>query len=114
MYSHRVEKEVCVVETGGSLTLSDPQKFKKFVLELLEGNEYRGLVVNFNKLNRIDSFGIGVIVALFKAAKEQSKTFAITEMNDSHRRLFTVTGLDKAIDIYNSDDDAITSMTIKV
>ena len=113
MYSHRVEKEVCVVETGGALTLNEPHLFKKFVLEVLEDLEYKGLVVNFKNLQRIDSFGIGVIVALFKEAKKKSTPFGITEMSDSHRQLFTSTGLDSVIDIYNSDDEAITVMTIK-
>lgn len=113
MYSHRVEKKVCIVETGGALTLMEPHQFKSFVLELLEDHEYEGLIVNFNKLNRIDSFGIGVIVSLLKTAKEKGKTFAITKMSDSHRRLFTSTGLDNAIDIFDTDEDAITAMTAK-
>ena len=113
MYTHRVQKKVCVVETGGALTLAEPHKFKQFVLELLEGHEYEGLIVNFKNLQRIDSFGIGVIVALLKASKEQSKPFALTEMSDSHKQLFTATGLHKAINIYKSDDDAISLMTAK-
>jgi len=113
MYSHRTENKVCVVETGGALTLTEPHQFKSFVLELMEGKENIGLIVNFKKLVRIDSFGIGVIVGLFKAAREKNKTFAITEMSESHKRLFVATGLDKAIDIYKSDKEAIKAMTAK-
>ena len=113
MYEYRVEKKVCVVETGGGLTLTEPHRFKAFVLEILENAEYEGLIVNFKNLQFIDSFGIGVIVALFKAAKEKSRPFAITEMSKNHKQLFSSVGLDKAIDIHNSDDDAITVMTIK-
>ncbi len=113
MYPYRVEKKVCVVESGGELTIANAQQFKSLVLELLEDLEYRGLIVNFKNLQRIDSLGLGVIVALLRAAKEKSKPFAITEMSDDHKEMFSSMGLDRRIDIYNSDDDAITVMTIK-
>ena len=113
MYSYREEKKVCIVETGGSLTVAERDQFKSFVLELLDDLEFKGLVVNFNKLQRFDSFGMGVIIALFKAAKKIRKPFALTELSDSNRELFSFAGLDSTIDIYKSDNDAITVMTIK-
>lgn len=109
MYTHEIEDGICIVNPGAALTLDAPAQFKAYVLKLLEQSPCEGLIVKLADLNRIDSFGIGVIVGLYKTAAERSLSFAVTDANASHRRLFASTGIDQAIDFFDSAGDAISS-----
>lgn len=110
MFSHRIEQGICIVNPGAALTLDAPYQFKSFVVDLLEKTPCDGLIVTLEDLNRIDSFGIGVIVGLYKAALQKERPFAVANMSDSHRKLFASTGIDQAIDMYETHGEAISSM----
>ena len=110
MYRHELDGGTCIVNPGAALTLDAPYQFKSFVNELLEKEPVDRLIVTFEDLNRIDSFGIGVIVGLFKAMRAQDKSFAVTNMSESHRNLFVATGLDQVIDIFDTNADALAAM----
>ena len=106
MFRYELEQGTCIADPGAALTLDSPHQFKSFVTDLLENQPIDRLIITFEQVNRIDSFGIGVIVGLFKAASEKDKPFAITNMSESHRKLFAMTGVDKVIDIFDSNADA--------
>lgn len=111
MHGYELDQGTCIANPGGALTLSSPTQFKSFVLDLLENQPIDRLIITFEQVNRIDSFGIGVIVGLFKTAREKGKRFAVTNMSENHRNLFAMTGVDKVIDIYDSNSDAIAGLS---
>ena len=111
MYGYELEEGTCIANPGGALTLDSPSQFKSFVIGLLENQPIERLIVTFEEVNRIDSFGIGVIVGLLKATRDKEKRFAVTNMSDVHRKLFAQTGVDKVIDIFDTNAEAIASLS---
>lgn len=110
MFRYELDQGTCIADPGAALTLDSPHQFKSFVVELLENEPIELLIVTFERVNRIDSFGIGVIVGLFKATQQQNKRFAVTNMSESHRKLFAMTGVDKVIEIFDTNSDAVESV----
>lgn len=110
MYPHQIINKIIVVKVEGNLALTVPYDFKSFMIPLLENSEVEGLIVNFQKLNFIDSYGIGVIVSLFKSSGEMGKTFALSNLKPNHQKLFETTKLDLVIDIFDSEEMALEKM----
>ena len=110
MYSHRVEHGICIVAPGGSMTLNAPAQFKEYVLPILESPDTRGLIIDFGNLVTLDSYGIGVLVNIFKAVKEKGGLFALMNVNDVHMKTLSTTNLDKMFEIYESEQEALTDM----
>ncbi len=107
---HRIENEICIVKAPGQLTLSSPIQFKKDVMPLFDNPEINGMVINCEGVSFIDSYGIGVIVSMFKRAKEIEKKFALSNLSKHHIKLFAMTGLDEVIDIVDSEEQAMQNM----
>jgi anti-anti-sigma factor len=57
----------------------------------------------------IDSSGLGVIVSLHKRCKLNGGRLAICSLNDTLMRLFKLTSLDKALNIYSNVDSLISN-----
>lgn len=109
MFQYELDQGTCIADPGAALTLDSPHQFKSFVVDLLEKQPVDHLIVTFERVNRIDSFGIGVIVGLFKVMQEKNKRFAVTNMSESHRKIFAMTGVDNVIEIFDTNADALDS-----
>lgn len=53
------------------------------------------LYVDFEKVNYIDSTGLGVLVGMLKNEKEHDKSMHIINLKDNVKKIFTITGLEK-------------------
>lgn len=106
----RRKRRVCVVELAGRLTLEDGASVpRQQVAELLEAGERR-FVFDLNGLSVIDSAGVGEIVACYKRAAENAAVVKIALRPDGLvRRVFEISGLERALEVFDEVDDAIAS-----
>jgi anti-sigma B factor antagonist len=77
------------------------------------GNGARSIVIDMTKCGFIDSTGLGVIVEAWKQLQERngnSAGFAICCPEPEVRRLLEVTGLDQAIAIRSTREEAIAAL----
>lgn len=76
----------------------------------LERNNIKNLIMNFSKVSFMDSSGIGVVIGRYKKLERIGGVVAITNLNDSVKRVFDLTGLFKIIKLYTSIDDALANI----
>lgn len=110
VFSHRNDKNICVVSIEGNIALDGVNEAKDYLRPLLENPEIKGLLINFGQVNFIDSSGIGLIVSLFKTLQQKEAKFGLTNLSKKNEEIFTITRLNKILDIYPSEKEALTAM----
>ncbi|MFR7350109.1 STAS domain-containing protein [Peptoniphilus sp.] len=76
----------------GELDIYQSENFKNEVLSLYEENP-KDIVFDFEKLEYIDSTGLGALIFIYKNVFENNKV-KIENVNPNIRKLFTITKLD--------------------
>ena len=110
-FSHRIENQVCIVNIEGNIALDGVTEAKEYLKPLLEDIEVRGLLINFEKVNFIDSSGIGLIVSLFKTLQQRDAKFGLANLSKKNEEIFTITRLNKILEIYDSEKAGVSAMS---
>lgn len=105
--SHRIEDGICVVMIEGNIALDGVNEAKSYLKPHLDSSDVNGLVINFEKVNFIDSSGIGLIVSIFKTMQQKSGKFALTNLSKKNEEIFSITRLNKILDIFPSEGEAV-------
>ena len=110
IFSHRIENGTCVVSVEGNIALDGVNEAKAYLKPHMENPEVKAIVVNFEKVNFIDSSGIGLIVSIFKSIQQKEGRFAITNLSAKNEEIFTITRLNKILDIFATEAEALSSI----
>ena len=68
------------------------------------------VVLNFEGLEYMNSGGIGLLVTMLIRAQRQKQRLVAFGLSDHYREIFSVTRLDEAIEIYESEASAVAAM----
>lgn len=88
------------IHLSGDLDINVVENFKNEILDkykILDKN----IVFDFSDLKYIDSTGIGVIMTVYKEAKDKLKTLTIKNANRNIYKLFKIT---KLTELFNMED----------
>lgn len=86
---------------------------KNHALKLLqEGHNH--FVLNMGDVQNLDSFGIAVIVSILKHCREAGGNLTLFGLNDQVMRLIELTHMDRVLDIWPSEGQAIAQVKVKV
>ncbi|MFM1514908.1 STAS domain-containing protein [Helcococcus ovis] len=94
------ENENFEIHLSGDLDINVVENFKNEILDkykILDKN----IVFDFSDLKYIDSTGIGVIMTVYKEAKDKLKTLTIKNANRNIYKLFKIT---KLTELFNMED----------
>jgi anti-sigma B factor antagonist len=86
--------------------LDNAEMFKSQVVELLDRNK-KNIVIDFNRVEYIDSSFLGALVAILKHAMAQKLEIILTGMKRDVHDLLLLIRLDKVFKIYGDYDEAI-------
>ncbi len=75
-------------------------------------NNAKVIIFNFDKLEYLNSSGIGLLVTILIRAQRQNQRLLACGLSEHYREIFTLTRLDEAIGIYDTESDAITSISM--
>ncbi len=89
--THRIEDGVCVVSIEGNIALDGVNEAKAYLKPHLDDAGVQGLVINFDKVNFIDSSGIGLIVSIFKTMQQKEGKFALSNLSKKNEEIFAIT-----------------------
>jgi len=94
----------------GELDHHSADTVRKELDHLLEDPTIIHLLLNFKKLQFMDSSGIGVIIGRFKTISQRGGKIGIIEVNNQIQKILEVSGLLKIVNIYDSLQDALDNM----
>ena len=109
MFKWEKKSDWVVVDMNGELDMSNAIDFKNEVVNEFISKGELNIALDFENMEYIDSSGLGVIVSLHKRCKLNGGRLAICSLNDTLLRLFKLTSLDKALNIYPNFESLISN-----
>lgn len=97
---------VTVLGVGGEVDVHSAPVLSEELNAILQGGT-RWLVIDLNRVEFIDSTGLGVLVGGFNKAREQDARFDLACTVDRVIKLLRITGLDQVFPVYGTADEAI-------
>ena len=108
---HKIENSICLLTIEGNLALDGVSEAKNYIKPFLSDNSIKGIVINFEKVNFIDSSGIGLVVSVYKTLQQRQAKVALSNLSKKNIEIFTMTRLDKILSIHDSQESAISSVS---
>ncbi len=101
----RTRGAAVIVPTMARLDAAVAPAFKQAVVQVIEGGERR-LVLDLERVNFLDSSGLGAMVSILKALGPQG-AIAVCNVHGAVHSLFHLTRMDKVFAIAASREDAL-------
>ena len=103
----RIEGERTVVEVGGEIDVYTAPKLRETLVSLVDTGHYQ-LVVDLERVEFLDSTGLGVLVGGLKRVRTHDDgSLALVCTQERLLKIFRITGLNKVFDIYEDVASAI-------
>ena len=74
------------------------------------GGGGRGVIVDLSECGFIDSTGLSLLVEAKRKLSDEDRPFAVCCPDADVRRLLELTGIDRAISLFDSRDDAVAAL----
>ena len=88
------ENDFWDISLKGELDVSTADKLKEDLHNLAD-EKILDMKINLDKLDYIDSTGLGVMIGVLKKLKTDNKEIHILNPKSNVKKIFTITGLDK-------------------
>ena len=105
--SDRSQDSLKIVSIAGNIILEETEQIKNFVENLIENPAVKGIIINCEKVDYIDSSGLGLIVSVYKALKQSRRCFALTGLDSKTMEIFVLTRLNEILTITDTEDQAV-------
>jgi anti-anti-sigma factor len=107
----RQEDGIVIADLEGRLVAGDPQKaLQDTVEELLAAGKNR-IILNLSELARLDSSGIGELVASVRLAKSVGGRMVLLQLSDNVRRILDVSQVLPVLELFDDEADAIEALS---
>ena len=103
---------IIIFDLAGEIRLSDnftPALHRQVSEQLNEGKV--NILLNFAKVDFIDSYGIGDIVASYLAVKEKKGRLKLAGLSPKIWLIFHYSGLTRILEIFDSEEKALQSFS---
>ena len=104
----RMAGDWAVVDVEGEVDVFTAPKLREQIIGLLTGGNNR-IVVNLEKVDFMDSTGLGVLVCGLKRVKEKEGSLALAGAHGTVLRVLSVTGLNSVFPLHETVDQATSS-----
>src|ERR1700754_5362951 len=71
----------------------------------------RAVILNFERLEYVNSSGIGLLVTLLVRAHRQGQQVLAYGLSEHYRQIFELTRLDEAVAIHDNEADALVTLS---
>lgn len=104
----RVVSAHTVLEVVGEVDVYTAPKLKERLVELLEAG-IDAVIVDLDKVEFMDSTGLGVLIGGFRKSRTIGIRFGVVCGKEPLLKIFRITGLDQVLPLYQSLDAATTA-----
>jgi anti-sigma B factor antagonist len=104
--STRAEGDRTVVAVGGEIDVYTAPKLREHLIDLVSGGA-RHLIIDMEKVDFLDSTGLGVLVGALKRVRSEDGSLHLVCTQDRILKIFRITGLTKVFPIHASVEEAL-------
>jgi anti-sigma B factor antagonist len=105
---HHTKDGIEIVEVEGEIDVYTAPRLRELLIELVNNGHYQ-LVVNMEKVEFLDSTGLGVLVGGLKRVRAHDGSLDLVCTQERILKIFRITGLTKVFGIHGTVDEAITN-----
>ena len=95
-----------VVVLRGEIDVYTAPRLRQALIDLVEGGS-TDIVVDMDKVDFLDSTGLGVLVGGLKRVKSKEGDLKLVVTQDRIMKIFDITGLSKVFPMFGSVDEAL-------
>ena len=95
-----------VIEVTGEVDVHTAPDLDAKLTEITSGGSNK-LIVDLSAVEFLDSTGLGVLVKALKHVREHDGSLSVVTATDRISKVFRITGLDAAIGLYDTVDEAV-------
>jgi anti-sigma B factor antagonist len=103
---HYGKGDMEVVDVEGEVDIYTAPRLRDLLIELVGENKYR-IIVNLQKVEFLDSTGLGVLVGGLKRVRAHDGSLDLVCTQERILKIFRITGLTKVFGIHETVDQAI-------
>ena len=96
-----------VLYVEGLIELGESAEFFSSALENVLKNENTNVIIDFTKIDYIDSTGIGELVGYLGKFSNQNRKLVLVNPSDRIQKLLKLAKLDSVFKIYGSEEEAV-------
>ena len=105
----REKRGVTILDPKGKITIGDGDIALRETVGTALENGTSDLLINFSRVRRMDSSGLGELVASVEKAKSQGAALKLTNLSSSVAELLTITALMQRLEVFEDEDAAVAS-----
>ena len=106
MNVRKASEKACIIDIEGELTaFAEEVLMEAYNQSCAEGA--RVIILNFEGLEYMNSSGIGLLVTLLIRINREKQRLLTCGLSDHYRNIFQITRLDDAINIYETEEEAV-------
>jgi anti-sigma B factor antagonist len=98
--------DVAIISLRGEIDVYTAPRLRQALIDLVEGGS-KDIVVDMDKVDFLDSTGLGVLVGGLKRVKSNDGEMKLVVTQDRIMKIFDITGLAKVFPMFGSLDDAV-------
>lgn len=106
--STRAEGDATVLEIAGEIDVYTAPKLREQLVDLVNAGSYQ-LVVDLERVEFLDSTGLGVLVGGLKRVRAHDGSLSLVCTQERILKIFRITGLTKVFPIHASVEQAVTA-----
>jgi anti-sigma B factor antagonist len=95
-----------VIDVGGTIDIYTAPRLRELLIDLVSKDNYQ-LIVNLDKVEFLDSTGLGVLVGGLKRVRAHDGSLDLVCTQERILKIFRITGLTKVFGIHETVDQAI-------
>src|SRR5450755_3471827 len=103
---HHTKDGIEIVDVEGEIDVYTAPRLRELLIELVNSSQYQ-LVVNMEKVEFLDSTGLGVLVGGLKRVRAHDGSLDLVCTQERILKIFRITGLTKVFGIHDTVDEAI-------
>jgi anti-sigma B factor antagonist len=103
---HHTKDGIEIVDVEGEIDVYTAPRLRELLIELVNTGYYQ-LVVNMEKVEFLDSTGLGVLVGGLKRVRAHDGSLDLVCTQERILKIFRITGLTKVFGIHDTVDEAI-------
>lgn len=107
---HTMEDDVLIITLKTDrLDVKDAAQFKQSVLNLINETEKNRIVFDLNKLNFIDSSGVGIFLSILRFVNSRGGEVKLSGITQPIRTILELVSMHKIFEIFKTTTDAVNS-----
>ena len=111
VHVRQADERTSIIDISGELTGASEADLAA-AYAAAAGERTRVIVLNFDRLEYMNSSGIGLLVTLLVCANRQRQAVLACGLNDHYRQIFELTRLDEAIAIQSTEAEALAAAAV--